>query len=251
MEGKMTVLITGGSRGIGAACANEFARKGYRVIITYRTQKERAQLVLNSLEGEGHKMYPLHLDESQAIEKQMSSIISEFDHIDVLVNNAGIFMEHEIDKVSYDDWCAAWKDILQVNLIGLAQVTYLVAQGMIQKKAGSIIMVSSRGAFRGEPEFPAYGASKGGLNSMSQSLAKSLGRYGISVVAVAPGFVETEMAKDILLADTENKIKGESPFGRIATPSEVAKTICFLADKESSFLSGGIVDINGASFLRM
>ena len=135
--------------------------------------------------------------------------------------------------------------------MGLAQVTYLIAQGMIHRKSGSIIMVSSRGAFRGEPEFPAYGASKGGLNSMSQSLAKSLGKHGISVVAVAPGFVHTEMAQEALQSDQENKIINESPFGRIATPEEVARTICFLAEQDSSFLSGGIVDINGASFLRM
>ena len=112
-------------------------------------------------------------------------------------------------------------------------------------------MVSSRGAFRGEPDFPAYGASKGGLNSLSQSLAKSLGKYNISVTAVAPGFVDTEMAEAALVKDVEGKIAQESPYNRIASPAEVAHTIVFLSDKDSSFLTGGIIDVNGASFLRM
>ena len=104
MTERRTVLITGGSRGIGAACAETFARKGYQVILTYRTQQGKAEKVIESLEGNGHKIYPLHLDDYVAIERQISLILSEVTHIDVLVNNAGIFMEHAIDKVSYEEW---------------------------------------------------------------------------------------------------------------------------------------------------
>jgi len=121
---------------------------------------------------------------------------------------------------------------------------------MIAAGGGRIVNVSSRGAFRGEPDGPAYGASKAGLNAMGQSLAKALGGRGVYVFTVAPGFVETEMAEPFLAGPKGDFLRGESPLGRVARPEEVARTILFLASEGAEFLTGGIVDVNGASYLR-
>ncbi len=170
--------------------------------------------------------------------------------MDVLVNSAGIAIPNSIDQ-DESDWLNSWRETIDVNLTGLANCCYYAAQNMKNQKAGSIVNVSSRGAFRGEPDMLAYGASKGAVNSFTQSLAKALGQHGISVTAVAPGFVDTDMASEILSSESGKKLIEESPFKRIAKPEEVADTIFFLAQESSLFLSGTIVDVNGASFFRM
>ncbi len=245
------VLITGASRGIGRETAILFAQVGATVIINYRSNESAATEVLEKIGIEKHMKICADMSDPDALEAMIDKVIKKYGKIDVLVNNAGIFVSHPIDKVDFDTWQHTWKQTLDVNLIGIANLSFLVAQYMMKKKSGCIINVSSRGAFRGEPECTAYGASKGGLNSLSQSMAKALGKYNISVTAVAPGFVETEMAIPTLESEKGDFIKNESPFRRVASPIEVAHTIVFLAKEESKFLTGGIVDINGASFLRM
>ena len=245
------VLITGGSRGIGREVAIMFASEGASVIINYRKNKIAANETLSLCPGKGHMAIQADMANAQDLKSMVEKVIHHYGRIDILINNAGIFYDHKIDEVDFDTWKKSWERTIQVNLIGPANLCYLVGQHMIANKAGHIINVSSRGAFRGEPGSPAYGASKGGMNSMSQSLAKILGKYNISVTAVAPGFVETEMAFDTLNSPTGEFLRNESPFNRVASPKEVAHTILFLAKEESKFLTGGIVDINGASFLRM
>jgi NAD(P)-dependent dehydrogenase (short-subunit alcohol dehydrogenase family) len=121
---------------------------------------------------------------------------------------------------------------------------------MIKNGGGRIVNVSSRGAFRGEPESPAYGASKAGLNAMSQSLAKKLAKHNIFVGVVAPGFVETDMAAELLTGPEGDGIRNQSPLGRVARPEEVARAVLFLAAEGSEFMTGAIIDVNGASYLR-
>lgn len=245
------VMITGGSRGIGKKTALKFAENGYCVAFTYNTNELEANKTLTSLSGDGHSCYKLDITEPENITDVVNQITSKYDSVDVLVNNAGIFIEHKIDQVNYLEWQNSFNQIINTNLIGPANLIFAIAQHMIKNNHGHIINVSSRGAFRGEPDFPAYGASKGGLNSLSQSLAKALGKYNISVTAVAPGFVRTDMTNSTLNSPQGEILKNESPFKRVAEPEEVANTIYFLAQQESIFLSGGIIDINGASYLRM
>ena len=245
------VLITGASRGIGRATAIQFAEAGALVIVNYRDNEAAANLTLSMMKGENNLTIKADVSHRQQLEMMVKRVIEKYGRIDVLVNNAGVFYPHKIDEVTLDEWENAWIKTININLLGLANLTYLVAQHMIKQNSGHIINVSSRGAFRGEPDFPAYGASKGGLNSMSQSLAKALGKYNISVTAVAPGFVETDMAQETLDSPVGEFLKSESPMGRVARPEEVANVILFLAKEESLFMTGGIVDINGASFLRM
>ncbi|MCP5105924.1 MAG: SDR family oxidoreductase, partial [bacterium] len=147
-------------------------------------------------------------------------------------------------------WRENWEQTLAVNLTAPANVCYCAAQYMMKSGGGRIVNVSSRGAFRGEPEAPGYGASKAGLNAMSQSLAQRLARYNIFVGVVAPGFVETEMAEEFLAGPGGDEIRNQSPLGRVARPEEVARAVLFLADEGAEFMTGAILDVNGASYLR-
>jgi NAD(P)-dependent dehydrogenase (short-subunit alcohol dehydrogenase family) len=169
--------------------------------------------------------------------------------IDVLVNNAGVFVAHDIEQTTYDEWQRAWSHTLGVNLVAAANTTWCAVRHM--PDGGRVVNVASRGAFRGEPGQPAYGASKAGMIAMAQSLAKALGHRQISVTAVAPGFVETDMAAETLAGPQGDALRAESPFGRVATPEEVAAAVVFLASPEAGFSTGTVVDVNGASFLRM
>jgi NAD(P)-dependent dehydrogenase (short-subunit alcohol dehydrogenase family) len=153
-------------------------------------------------------------------------------------------------EVSYERWLEAWRTTIQTNLTGAANVAFRAAQVMVQKGGGRIISVSSRGAFRGEPDAPAYGASKAGLNAFSQSMARALASQRVFFFAVAPGWVKTDMAEPHLSGEEGNDIRRQSPLGRIATADEVARLILFLAGEAPATMTGCIVDINGASYLR-
>jgi 3-oxoacyl-[acyl-carrier protein] reductase len=166
------------------------------------------------------------------------------------VNNAGIFTPHPITDVSYEQWQAAWQATLAVNLTGAANVTWCAVQYMIAGGGGRIVNVSSRGAFRGEPGQPAYGASKAGLNAFGQSLARALAPHGIAVATVAPGYVETDMAARHLAGPSGDQIRAQSPFGRVAQPGEIAAAVVYLASAKAEWASGTIIDLNGASYLR-
>ena len=244
------VLVTGGARGIGRATAIAFAKEGARVAINYRGNLEAATECLDLLQGTGHRAYQADLSDPTAISELVEIVVGQFGRIDILVNNAGIHETHPIDEVDYVSWQKEWHDTLSVNLIGAANMTYCVAQHMIKAKSGSIVFVSSRGAFRGEPDQPAYGASKAGMNQMAQSIAQKLAPYGISCSVVAPGFVETDLAQAILDGPRGSGIRAQSPFNRVAKPEEVAHAVLFLAEEKSRFLSGAIIDVNGASYLR-
>ena len=168
----------------------------------------------------------------------------------MLVNNAGIFEAHPLPEVDYEGWQDAWSRTLATNLLGPANLCYCAARIMMERGGGRVVNVSSRGAFRGEPETPAYGASKAGLNAMSQSMAQALAPHGVLFYVVAPGFVETDMANTLLRGPAGDGIRSQSPLGRVATPEEVARAVVFLASEAPDFMTGAIVDVNGASYLR-
>ena len=244
------VLITGGSRGIGKATAQIFANAGANVSITFNSGENEALDVLQIL-GEGkHKSYQLDLTKSEAVEDFFVDYQKDWGRIDILVNNAGIFKMHKILQSSYTHWLDTWRETLDTNLVGASNMCFFAARMMTSQGSGKIVNVSSRGAFRGEPDCPAYGASKAGLNAMSQSLAIALAPHNISVHLVAPGFVETEMASEVLNGPIGGEIRAQSPFGRVARPEEVAQLIAVYASEGLGFTSGGIADINGASYLR-
>ena len=243
------VLITGASRGIGAAAARAFAASGDRVGLHYGSRRDAAIAVRESLAGDGHVVAGADLADPEAVRRMVDEVAGALGGIDVLVNNAGVFEPHAADETGYEEWQAAWKHTLGVNLVGAANVTWCVLRHM--GAGGRIVNVSSRGAFRGEPNHPAYGASKAGLIAFGQSLARALGSRQISVTAVAPGFVETDMAASELAGESGRRRRAESPLGRVARPEEVAAAIHYLASPEAELASGTVLDVNGASYLRM
>ncbi len=244
------VLVTGGARGIGRAIAQAFAERGARVAIGYHENAAAAEATLASLAGEGHAALGGDLSEPATARRVVESAVEALGALDVLVNCAGIGLHHPLDTVDYGAWQDAWQRILAVNLLAPANTSYVAARHMIERGGGRIVNVGSRGAFRGEPDQPAYGASKAGLHAMSQSLAQHLAPHGIAVGVVAPGFVETDMAKSRLEGTGGDAIRAQSPLGRVAQPEEVAHAVLYLASEEAFFSTGAILDVNGASYLR-
>ncbi len=249
LKGKV-ILVTGASRGIGKAIAKMSAEKGAHVIIHYNNNTEAATKVLEELPEGKHMLVQADLSNTKSIEKMVLKALDELERIDVLVNNAGIFVEHELAKIHFDEWEKIWHDTIYTNLIGPAHLCYFVARHMIENGEGRIINISSRGAFRGEPDAPAYGASKAGMNSMSQSMAQALAPHNVLVFTVAPGFVETDMVAHMLEGPEGKYIRNQSPLKRAATPEEIAGLTVYLASDAPVFLTGSIIDINGASYMR-
>jgi 3-oxoacyl-[acyl-carrier protein] reductase len=247
------VLITGSSRGIGAATAAAFAAAGDRIAVHCSGPASRpvAERVAASLPGSGHVVVHGDLADPDAVRALVDDAREGLGGLDVLVNNAAIFPAHPIASVDYAGWQQAWSATLAVNLAGTANVTYCAARHMIADGVrGRIVNVSSRGAFRGEPDCPAYGASKAGLNAMGQSLAVALAPHGIAVATVAPGFVDTDMAADVLAGPAGDAVRAQSPFGRVARAEEVAAAVVYLASPAAEWASGAVLDLNGASYLR-
>ncbi len=244
------VLVTGASRGIGKAIAQQFAQKGATVAVHYNANRAAAEETLASLHGSSHRIYQADIADPNAVKSLVDSVAVDLAGIDILINNAGVYTDHPIASVSYEEWQAQWAATIGTNLIGAANLCYCAAQIMIQRGGGKIVNVSSRGAFRGEPTAPAYGASKAGMNSMGQSLALALAPHNISVVTVAPGWVDTDMAKDYLEGERGEGIRTQSPLKRVATADEIASVVVFFASDEAFFSTGAVIDVNGASYLR-
>jgi len=244
------VLVTGASRGIGAAIARAFAADGDRVALHFGRNREKAEALAAELPGGGHVVVGAELSDAEQVRAMVDAAAGALGGIDVLVNNAGIFdPAHPIDDSSYEEWQDAWAQTLAINLVGAANAAHCALPHM--GRGGRIVFVASRGAFRGEPRHPAYGASKAGMISLAQSLARRLGPLGIAVSSVAPGFTETDMAADALVGEEGERRRAESPLGRVARPEEVAAAVHYLASPAAEMASGSVIDVNGASFLRM
>ena len=246
------ILVTGSSRGIGRAIAAAFASAGDIVAVHHRASADLAQEVVAGLPGDGHIVVQADIADPAAVRAMVDDAAGQLGGLDVLVNNAASYGRagHEPAEVSYEHWQEVWQETISLNLIGAANVTWCAIQHMLQAGGGRIVNVSSRGAFRGEPGQPAYGASKAGLNALGQSLAVALAPYNITVAAVAPGFVRTDMAASHLEGETGDAIRAQSPFGRVAEPEEIAAAVLYLASPEALWASGAILDLNGASYLR-
>jgi 3-oxoacyl-[acyl-carrier protein] reductase len=249
--GGRAVLVTGGSRGIGAAIARAFAAAGDRVAVHYGASRAAADEVAASLTGDGHVVVGADLGDPEAVRAMVAEAAEGLGGLEVLVNNAGVFTPHPITETTYEEWQRAWHDTLAVNLLGAANATWCAVPHMIEAGGGRIVNVSSRGAFRGEPRSPAYGASKAAIVAFGQSLARALGPHRIAVTTVAPGWTETDMAADTLAGPRGEEIRAESPLGRVARAEDVARAVLYLASPEAEMASGSVLDVNGASFLRM
>jgi len=244
------VLVTGASRGIGRAIATAFAEEGDRVAVHYGRSREAAEAVIASLPGEGHVLVQGDLTDPDVVREVVDRAAAGLGRLGVLVNNAGVFLAHPPLDTSYQDWQEAWSRTIATNLTAAANATFCAVPHLVAAGGGAVVNVSSRGAFRGEPNCPAYGASKAGLNAFGQSMALALAPHDIRVGTVAPGFVQTDMAREVLDGPGGDAVRNQSPFGRVAHPEEVAAAVLWLASDAARFSSGTIIDVNGASYLR-
>jgi 3-oxoacyl-[acyl-carrier protein] reductase len=254
--GQRGVLVTGGSRGIGAAIARAFAERGDRVAVHYGTAAGLAERVAASLPGDGHVTVRADMASPGQVRAMVDEAAARLGGLDVLVNNAGVYLEHPVLETSYEEWQQAWRATLDINLVGAANATWCAVRHMVAPDGGAgrgrVVNVGSRGAFRGEPTHPAYGASKAGLHAFGQSLARALAPHGIAVASVAPGYVQTEMtAEQLSERPAGDVIRAQSPFNRVATPEEIAAAVVYLASPEAEWASGAVLDLNGASYLRL
>jgi NAD(P)-dependent dehydrogenase (short-subunit alcohol dehydrogenase family) len=230
------------------------AAAGFTVAVHYNSGRSRAESVVSSLTGEGHCVISGDLADPATVRSVMDAAVQQLGGVDVLVNNAGIYDEHDIASISYEKWQQVWRRTLDVNLFGVANLSWAFADHLLRRSSPSdgarLIFVGSRGANRGEPLAPAYGASKAAVHALSQSLAIALAPHGIAVSAVAPGFIYTEMTTAILDSPRGEAIRAQSPFSRAGEADEVAAAIAWLASADATWASGTVLDLNGASYLR-
>ena len=250
LEGRVAI-VTGAARGIGRSIVKKLASEGAQVIANDLDAAPLAEEV-DKLAQQGLTVHALPGDITQqaTAEALVSTALDRYGNLHIVVNNAGIGIRHPLESTSFEDWQRAWQKTIDTNLLGPANVCFCAARHMIANGGGRIVNITSRGAFRGEPIQPAYGASKAALNSLTQSLALALAPHKIFVGAVAPGFVNTELTADRLNSPEGEEIRAQSPFNRVAEPEEVAHAVLFLASTGAEFSTGTIIDVNGASYLR-
>lgn len=243
-------LVTGAATGIGRASAIALATAGFTIAVNYRSKKQEVLALLDELAGDGHQAFCADIAVADEAAALVADVLGGYQRLDVLVNAAGQFTPQDIKSADYGQWQEAWQHSLALNMLAPINLAFHAAKPMMEQGAGKIINITSRGAFRGEPTAPAYGAAKSGLNSATQSLALALGGHGICVYAVAPGWTETPAASPRIRKQGWDDVAAQSPLGRVGRPSEIGNLVAFLAGNETEYLTGAIIDANGASYLR-
>jgi 3-oxoacyl-[acyl-carrier protein] reductase len=247
LKGKVA-LITGGSRGIGAAASIMFAEAGADVVVNYLQNEKQAAQVAADARSRGVRSIAVRADVAHRdeVREMFERTITELGRLDVLVANAGIWKGAAIDEMDEETWL----ETINTNLTGVYNCCHFAARIMKKQRYGRIITVTSTAGQRGEAFYSNYAASKGGVISMTKSLAAELGPYGITVNSVAPGWVDTDMSAAALGRPGEReKAAGIIPLGRVATPEECAGPIVFLASDLANHINGEVLNVNGGSVL--
>lgn len=239
--------MTGSTRGIGRAIAARLAGEGFRIILHGRREPNELAKLLAALPGEGHAFVAGDLSDPSTPERLFAAVVERAGRLDVLVNNAGIYEGASFLVPNLAAWRGAWQRTFRINLEAAAELAYLAVSHM-RGHGGKIIQIASRSAFRGETEFPAYAVSKAGMVNLTICLARALAKEQVYAYTVAPGWTDTEMGRGSM--DDPEAILGSIPFGRMATPEEVAGVVAFLVRSEADYLSGITIDVNGASYFR-
>ncbi len=239
-------LITGGTRGIGKQIALTFAKEGYDIAINYRTEKDDLKNTKKEIEANNVKCFAVQGDVSNLEDCQnfIKQIIEEFGRIDVLVNNAGITRDTLLMRMKEEDF----KQVIDTNLVGTFNVTKSVISYMMKARNGRIINISSVVGISGNAGQTNYAASKAGIIGFTKSLAKEVASRNITVNAVAPGFIETQMTA-VLKEDIKEEIAKTIPLKRMGTPQDVANVVKFLASSDSSYITGQVIHVDGGMLM--
>ncbi|MBQ7840929.1 MAG: 3-oxoacyl-[Lachnospiraceae bacterium] len=241
LENKVA-LVTGASRGIGREIALTLAKKGATVIVNYQGSKEKAQEVAAAIlkEGGTAECYCCDVSDFEKCGTMIGDIIQKYGHLDILVNNAGITKDGLLMKMSEEDFSR----VIDVNLKGAFHTIRHASRYFLKQRSGSIINISSVSGVAGNAGQANYSAAKAGIIGLTKSVAKELGSRGITVNAVAPGFIETDMT-DAMPEKAKEAVKGQITLGRIGTPADVAGVVAFLASKEASYITGQVIAVDG------
>ena len=243
-----TALITGASRGIGAAIAKRYAAAGMRVAINYRADDGAARDTLAGLQGDGHILVQSDVSDPSDVCRMVEITATEFGRIDVLVNNAGIFEDQLFLMEDYGEWQRSWKRILDTNLMSAVNATYCVLPHMKPHGGGKVINVASRAAFKAEIKAPAYAVSKAGMVCLTRCFARAMAGDNILSYCIAPGFTGTDMARESMETRLPEMVS-QIPLGRVASVEDVAGVALFLASDDANYLTGVTIDVNGGSYL--
>ncbi len=235
-------VVTGGSRGIGKAIALRLAQQGADICFSYRGNADAAAATVGEIEELGKRALSVQADVTrpEAAEELIKAALEALGKVDILVNNAGITRDDLIMRMSPD----AWRDVLETNLFGAFYTLKAVTRPMLRAKAGRIINITSVSGQAGQMGQANYSAAKAGLIGLTKAAARELGSRGITVNAVAPGFVLTELTRD-LPADLQQQITERTPLGRFGTTEEVAYAVAFLASDEAAYITGQILAVDG------
>ncbi|HEX3015117.1 MAG TPA: 3-oxoacyl-[acyl-carrier-protein] reductase [Desulfobacteria bacterium] len=235
-------IITGASRGLGRATALALAAQGVKVAVNYAGNAAKAEEVVNLIQAQGGQAVAVQADVSEAadVEKMISLVIERYGRVDILVNNAGITRDGLLLRMKETDWDA----VLNTNLRGVFLVTKAVSKLMMKQRSGKIINLSSVVGLSGNAGQANYAAAKAGILGFTKSLAKELGSRGITVNAIAPGFIQTDMTEK-LNDQVREKMLAEIPLGRLGVPEDVAKLVVFLASDEADYITGQTINVDG------
>ncbi|TML85302.1 MAG: 3-oxoacyl-[acyl-carrier-protein] reductase [Actinobacteria bacterium] len=232
LEGR-TALVTGASKGIGRAIAQELACAGATVVVGYRSGKDEAEALASEIGGRA-------IQADVSVAEQAKQLVEEAGDVDILVNNAGVTRDGLLARMSDDDWRA----VIDTNLSSVFYTCRAVTRGMMKRRAGAIVNVSSIVGVHGNWGQTNYGASKAGIIGFTKSLARELGSRNVRANVVAPGYVKTQLT-DVLPEEATSAMLGNTPLGRLGEPGDVAGAVRFLCSDEASFITGGVLLVDG------
>ena len=243
---KKNILVTGSSRGIGAAISKELGKSGARIAIHYKREKKLAEEIAKII-GNNSKVFKANLQDPDKCELLFKNVLKEFGHIDAIVNNAGTAI---LSPLNNGNWVKEWDKTMSINLRAVGILCKLAIQHFKTRKSGRIINIASRAAFRGDTtEYLAYAASKAGVVSLSKSIARAFGKDGITCFVVAPGWVKTDMADESIEKYGDEYIMQGNSLDRLTEPEDIAPIVTLLASGLADHATGTTIDINAASYV--